>query len=125
MWHTPSGRARGFVVSAVDGGWNAEARFRRWISPTAGVDVSVGAATLRVPGARAYGVTSAISVDQGLVGLQARLRAMSGKGEQRLGGSIGLKVGSQASVVTVGVAGVLAALAWASVCSGNGDAIFC
>jgi hypothetical protein len=82
----------------------AEGRYRRWIGPTRGIDLSAGVATkpvqtpLREP-VRAHGITAAIGVERGFVRADARIDALYGGGRPRGAVLVGVRFGSYAAPV--------------------------
>jgi hypothetical protein len=82
----------------------AEARYRKWIGPTRGIDLSAGVATkpvdtpLREP-VRAHGLTAAVGVERGFVRAEARIDALYGGGRPRGAALVGVRFGSYAAPV--------------------------
>ncbi len=121
--------AWGGVVSGAAGDQSeefslrAEARYRRWVAPTRGVDIAAGLAhkpvqtPLREP-IRANGLTAAIGVERWLARTEARVDALYGGGRLRSAVLVGVRATSYAAPV---VAVILAAVGFAVAASSQDD----
>lgn len=98
-----------------DGGGvlRAEARYRRWLRPTRGVDVSAGVShklvrTSSGEPVRANGLTAAVSADQGFLGLVGRVDVLYGGGRSRTAALLGIRTGSYLTPIATLAAALVA-----------------
>ena len=110
MVNRGSSEAWGLLVSVstddpdVLGLLRSELRYRKWLGATSGLDLALGAT-----GTRAYnevgdevrmrGVTAAAGIDQGLLGVHARVDLLQGGGQSEQAVFAGVKVGGYAGPV--------------------------
>ena len=87
----------------------AEGRYRRWIGDRTGIDVGVGFAQAWVPAGaglddiRARGITAGIGIDHRIIGVDARVDWLEGRGEPRHAFLLGVHTSSYGSGIVYAI----------------------
>jgi hypothetical protein len=108
MFNTRSDRALGLTGSATTTSYRVEARQRRWLSQTNGVDLSAGVARARVNDVSTWanGLTTSAGISNTYIGADLRLDLMRAGSRTVSGAFATVRAGSRAgsSVAVAGIA---------------------
>ena len=102
MFNTSPDRALGFTASASTSSTRVEARHRRWLGQTTGVDLNAGLARAKInPDTWAYGLSASAGIATTYLGADLRVDLM-GDGPQAVSGTfLTLRTGSRAGATAV------------------------
>jgi hypothetical protein len=110
-----------FASTGVDIPGRVEARYRRWLGPDHGIDLSAGVARSKVRGVydpdelRAAGFTASAGISGAYVGADVRLDLLRASGGRMVHGVyVSGRTGSKAGPITTAVGFVLVLAAWAA-----------